>query len=643
MENTIDNNNFEQIFDKSTIGMALCELIVDNQGNLLDYRFTKVNPAFEEQSGIKLETAIGKTIKEIFPDIEQSWIEKFGSSVINNEHVSFINFNHNTGRHYNAHAFPLSYDKFTMYFEDITERLKAERKLIKRNEELVKAKEKAEEGEKRYSDLLNNLESAIVVHAPDSSILMTNSKATELLGLSEEQMKGKEAIDPAWKFIDESNVALPLEEYPVNRIINEEKPIQNQVIGIYRPNMEDIIWATVNGCPIFDSTGVISEIVISLIDITKRKQAENLSIETNRLNAIGEMAASVAHDFNNSLQLMIGNLEIIKMQSDLPTTANEHISNIEPIIKDLASRTRLLQSFGDKRNNTEDLDTLDLNIIAAETISQSRPIWKDQMEKNGLKINFLTDYGHIPKILFNKGSLSSIIFNLIKNSIEAMPEGGTIQIKTGIKNEGVFLTCRDTGIGMSEESQLRIFQPYYSTKGYEIGRGLGMSSVYNFLKKAKGSVKVIKTGIGEGSTIQIFFPINSVEKIKSIDETVPKKDSSLRILYVDDEVSIGLNSKMSIESFGYECDVEISAKDALITLEKKQYDVVITDIGMPEMNGWEFATNIREKFGDTIKIIAASGWKIEEKELIKNDINCSLMKPYNSEEIEKILGKIHKL
>lgn len=642
-ENTIDKNNCEKIFEKITIAVAICELITDKQGRPIDYRFLKINEAFEKQSGMLIETSIGKTIKEIFPDIELTWIKKFGSVVINNKPCQFIDFNHNTNKYYNARAFKLSGNTFTILLEDITEKLQAEKDLIKKNEELILSKVRAEVGEKRYSGLLQNLESGIVLHAPDTSILMTNSRATELLGLSDKQMKGKEAIDPAWKFIDESNLPLAIEEYPVNRIITRKGPIQNQIAGIYRPNTDDIVWVSVNGCPMFDSTGAISEIVISFIDITERKQTEKLTIESNRLNAIGEMAAAVAHDFNNSLQLMIGNLEIIKLQSNLLPTTHEHINNIESIIKDVASRTRSLQSFGDKKNNNKEFETFDLNIITAEIISQSRPIWKDQIEKKGIKINFLTDYGDIPKIFFNRGSLTSIIFNLIKNSIEAMPQGGTIKVKTGIKNEGVFLTCEDTGVGMTKESQLKIFQPYYSTKGYEIGRGLGMSGVYNILKKAKGSVKVLKTGIGEGSTIEIFFPITSMEKMKSIDETVPKKVSSLRVLYVDDQVLIGLNSQMVIELSGHQCDVEISAADALITLDKKQYDVVITDIGMPEMNGWEFAAAIREKFGDTIKIIAASGWKIEEKELIKNDINYSLMKPYSSEEIEKILGEIHKL
>ena len=119
-----------------------------------------------------------------------------------------------------------------------------------------------------------NLEAGIVVHAPDTSIIMNNQKATEILGLSEDQMKGKVAIDAAWKFIHVDNTPLALDEYPVNKIIKTLQPIKNQILGVHQPGKKEIVWATVNGFPAFDNKGEISEIIISFIDITKHKIAE---------------------------------------------------------------------------------------------------------------------------------------------------------------------------------------------------------------------------------------------------------------------------------------------------------------------------------------------------------------------------------
>jgi len=128
--------------------------------------------------------------------------------------------------------------------------------------------------EDRYQGLLDNLEAGIVVHAPDTSIVMNNFKASELLGLDNEQMMGKKAIDPAWKFVDLENNTLSLEDYPVNRVLTSKQPIKSQVLGINSPMFKDVVWVTVNGFPIFSKTGDFSEIVISFFDISARKLAE---------------------------------------------------------------------------------------------------------------------------------------------------------------------------------------------------------------------------------------------------------------------------------------------------------------------------------------------------------------------------------
>ncbi len=128
--------------------------------------------------------------------------------------------------------------------------------------------------EERYQGLLNNLEAGIVVHATDTSIVMNNSKAAELLGINNRSMIGKEAFDSSWKFVDMDNNTLSIENFPVNKVLTSEKSIKNQVLGIHRPMFKDIVWVTVNGFPIFSETGDITEIVITFVDITARKLAE---------------------------------------------------------------------------------------------------------------------------------------------------------------------------------------------------------------------------------------------------------------------------------------------------------------------------------------------------------------------------------
>ena len=129
-EDFIKNEKLHQnIFNNITLGFALCELIYNKQGEPIDYRFLKINNAFEKQSGIKIETAIGKTIKEIYPTIEQSWIDKYSNVVIKNKAINFEDYNHNTKKHYQVNAFSPSANKFVMLFEDITYLKNTETKL----------------------------------------------------------------------------------------------------------------------------------------------------------------------------------------------------------------------------------------------------------------------------------------------------------------------------------------------------------------------------------------------------------------------------------------------------------------------------------------------------------------------------------
>jgi PAS domain S-box-containing protein len=145
-------------------------------------------------------------------------------------------------------------------FQDITERKKAEIDLI--------------EAEKKTRAIFNNMNAGIVVHDSNTKIILNNTKATELLGLSEDQMRGKVATDPAWMFVDENKDPLPTENFPVNRVIKTKSPIVNMLLGVVRSNQNDITWLLVNGLPFFNEINEINEVIISFIDITDRKNAE---------------------------------------------------------------------------------------------------------------------------------------------------------------------------------------------------------------------------------------------------------------------------------------------------------------------------------------------------------------------------------
>jgi PAS domain S-box-containing protein len=140
--------------------------------------------------------------------------------------------------------------------------------------ERKQAQEALRKSEERYRSLLTNLDAGIVVHAPDTSILMNNRRASELLGLSNDQMKGRMSFDPGWKFVNENQDPLPIEEYPVNQVAATREPFENEILGVIRPPDNDLAWLTVNGFPVLDTQGKLTEILICFFDITEKKKAE---------------------------------------------------------------------------------------------------------------------------------------------------------------------------------------------------------------------------------------------------------------------------------------------------------------------------------------------------------------------------------
>ncbi len=137
------------------------------------------------------------------------------------------------------------------------------------------AEEKLHDSEKKYRSLLANLDTAVVVHAPDTRILLSNLRAQELLGLSDADMANRKDIDPEWHFIRDDGTRLPVKEYPVNIVITTLKPLQYYLVGINHPKNNHIVWAEVNAFPEFDDDGNLRQIVVTFWDVTKRKTAED--------------------------------------------------------------------------------------------------------------------------------------------------------------------------------------------------------------------------------------------------------------------------------------------------------------------------------------------------------------------------------
>ena len=613
-------------------------MVIAGQDGLIQ----SVNPAATKLLGYSEEMLKSKPfIDFIHPDDKESTLKKFENQ--NKEGVHSINFENRYLCKNNEYIY-LSWSDFFNKEDEVTygtARDITKEKLIEL--ELIKSKEHAEQSEEKKILAILKLENSEKRLKQTERLAQVGSWFIDIVSQKVEwsdeafkiwgfdSTKGTPDYDSLIKLIHGDDLALFNSSY--EKAVNLGIPFDIEFRICLSNEEQKTIRAICE--PMLGEDGKAVSITGSNQDITSQKAFEKAQIKHQRIKAIGEMSSSIAHDFNNSLQQMAGNLEVIKLQNDYPENTNERLNNIGFIISDAADRVSALQKFGDTKYDEIDTELIDFNTLINESLMQSRPLWKDGMEKNGLKINVITDLKDIPKIIGNSGELKSAIYNLIKNSVEAMPEGGDIIIKTGTKDKEVFATFTDTGIGMKEETKTKVFEPFFSTKGFKLGRGLGMSGVLNLIKKYNGSIVVKSSVLFKGSTFEIVFPI-AQEGIKVIDKNKPKNKAKFNVLWVDDDTNIIEDVSELLELMGHRCTIANNGKNALEYLNKNTFDIVFTDIGMPGMNGWELIAAIRNSFGNQIKIITVSGWNIDEKTKEEHTIDFVLQKPFTIERLEEI-------
>ena len=265
----------------------LIKSIIGKWFNSFDYYFVDDEPGF-------IQSLKEKKIDIILSDFEIPGYSGSDALLHVRKHFPNIPFIFVTGKMGEDSAIESLLNGATDYvLKSKLERLVPSIKRVLHETELLKARIAADqalrESEERYRGLLMNLDAGVVVHTPDTSIIMSNPKAGELLGLTEQQMFGVEAINPIWHFLHEDGSAMPFEQFPVNQIVATKKPVKDFRLGVSRPESGDVVWLTVNGSPVFGSQNEIVEIVISFLDITERKQAEDeLRKEQNLMEILME-------------------------------------------------------------------------------------------------------------------------------------------------------------------------------------------------------------------------------------------------------------------------------------------------------------------------------------------------------------------
>ena len=322
-----------------------------------------------------------------------------------------------------------------------------------------------------------------------------------------------------------------------------------------------------------------------------------------KLRAVGELAGGVTHDFNNLLAGILGNVQLLM----LDITHKEHLETlrvIEKAAKDGAQTVKRIQGFA--RN---DLDypegPVELDALARDAIDLTRPRWRNMAHERGVHVELQTELKPIAATRGHAAELREVVTNLLINAVDAMPKGGILRVATGQKGGEVYVSVSDTGTGMSDAVRERIFDPFFSTKA-EKGNGLGLAVSAAIINRHGGRIDV-HSKEGRGTSFTVWLPILEVDldEVMSQDAVIP--DIRGRILVVEDEDLVRLALSRMLSAWGHKVTVAKSGREGVALFRPGSFDIVISDLAMPDMQGWEVLRQVREQ-QENIHTILISGW-----------------------------------
>jgi signal transduction histidine kinase/ActR/RegA family two-component response regulator len=367
-------------------------------------------------------------------------------------------------------------------------------------------------------------------------------------------------------------------------------------------------------------------------------------VRAEKLRAIGQLSAGIAHDLNNVLAAVLGQAELLRLKYDGSTPPPE-LDTIVTAASDGAHIVRRLQDFS-RRQPEQKLSPLQLDIAVIEALEITRPRWRDESERLGRTITVETSVANLPPILGNATEIREALTNLILNAVDAMPNGGrlTFHAETvagdpdGGRPVAVVLSITDTGTGMDEAVRRRLFEPFFTTKGVK-GTGLGLSIVYGIMNRHGGHIDVASTP-GHGTTFQLRFQLATASATAGDSSARHRATSPLSILFVDDDRFVRLSFVQLLRAIGHTVFEADSGRVGLAQLASTPIDLIFTDLGMPEMNGLEFARAVRSTHPAT-PILLCTGWNdlADQDDLASGLISDILQKPFSMRQLRDVVER----
>jgi CheY-like chemotaxis protein len=371
--------------------------------------------------------------------------------------------------------------------------------------------------------------------------------------------------------------------------------------------------------------------------VDELRTTQDQLIQSAKLNALGEMAGGVAHDFNNVLTAILGRTQLL-LRWVRDAELRESLRVIERTALDGAHTVRRIQEFTRLRHD-QGVESVDLNQVLRDVVELTRTAWESPGEAHGAAVTTELELRAVRRVRGRAAELREVFTNLVLNALDAMPGGGVIRLSSHDIGESVVVRVSDSGIGMDAATQARIFDPFFTTKAQK-GTGLGLSVAYGIVTRHEGRIEV-ESAPERGAIFTLTFPACAEEAATAPSGGGEGGAATMRVLCVDDERPVLEVMGELLEALGQEVETALGGVAGIEAARRGRPDVVFTDLGMPIANGWEVAAEVKRRAPET-PIVLVTGWgvQLEPESARERGVDYILPKPYTLEEVRRILSDI---
>ncbi len=618
---------YKSTIENAPIGVYICEYVPPD-GLILLYQ----NKETVKLAGFDYSDYIGQEMNDILPDFEASGLRKSYLQVMKTgktfetENVRYND--ENVEGAFKIRAFKIEEDKLVISFDNITEQVKILQDL-KRSQE-------------RFTCVIKNLDAVVFIINSDGILELSEGKALEKIGLEPGEAVGLSAYD---LYKDVPGV--------VDSIKKALGGVEVQNYGTFNDIMFSVHYSPI----LVDGDGAV-KIAGVATDITERLAIEDKLRQSQKMEALGQLAGGIAHDFNNQLGAIKGYTELLMetdFEKDEATTAR-YLNAIDRATNNSANLVRELLSFARKGKN------LSVPVDMHKIVTDVYNILGHTFNK---KINVKTYLNAENSIILGDPTqLQSAILNICINADAAMPSGGDLTLITDNCIPGSGKNCSickkyeqdghlkdrecfnvniiDSGVGMNENTKSHIFEPFFTTKGVGFGTGMGLAAVDGTVESHGGNI-FVNSELGSGSNFVLCFPVSEKREMKYEKKEIVEINKNLSVLVIDDEIAMGKTICELAKTLGHK---PIHKSDAINAVDYycenyKKIDLVILDIVMPNLNGEEVFNRLK-RINIEVKVLLSSGFSFDDntQQILDSGASEYVQKPYSKAELSIKIANI---